>query len=295
MTQLTKIVFANPRAGNALAAKLRTDVPILTDISQYDAAIAALPDNAHVIAVGGDGTAHLILNKLYEAGKVSKVKFSIVPMGTGNDLARGLQVVTSTLGDYLNPDITAYAEKTLPVWRLVRRSAVAEETHLFFNFIGIGIDGKVVGEAEHMRRYSNRMLTQTLYAVAGLRNMFYRLPQDTRIALDDHHIDNKAGIILSQTHSYGGGCRLDTAVNSFTGELNSFVVRSWFDLVKIILTRVIPGTVRYADGCINRAVITGNHLPIQMDGEALPIVADNVMLTVSRYEQSLTCLVPKDM
>ncbi len=41
-----------------------------------------------VVALGGDGTAHLVVNRILEAGRGGDVAFGLVPAGTGSDLAR---------------------------------------------------------------------------------------------------------------------------------------------------------------------------------------------------------------
>ena len=43
-----------------------------------------------MIAVGGDGTAHLVVNTLLATGQAGRVDFGLVPAGTGSDLARSL-------------------------------------------------------------------------------------------------------------------------------------------------------------------------------------------------------------
>jgi diacylglycerol kinase (ATP) len=58
------------------------------------AAIAAALERGcrRVIAFGGDGTAHLVVNSLLAAGAGGEVTLGVVPAGTGSDLARALAV-----------------------------------------------------------------------------------------------------------------------------------------------------------------------------------------------------------
>jgi len=56
------------------------------------AAVAA--GSEYVVAVGGDGTAHEVLNGLWDAsaGQFAPVEMGILPAGTGSDFARGLGI-----------------------------------------------------------------------------------------------------------------------------------------------------------------------------------------------------------
>ncbi len=97
-------VLINPAAGGGRAGglwkRLEGAAPELDGVrliraSGADAARAELADSLEqgirrVLAVGGDGTAHLVVNTLLTAGCADRVDFGLVPAGTGSDLARGL-------------------------------------------------------------------------------------------------------------------------------------------------------------------------------------------------------------
>src|SRR5947209_2996961 len=53
---------------------------------------AALVGTATILAVGGDGTAHEVLNGLLSSGDATRCRMGVVPLGTGTDLARALGV-----------------------------------------------------------------------------------------------------------------------------------------------------------------------------------------------------------
>ena len=96
------LVIVNPAAGGGRAARLlpwlrerlatRPDVSLLVTRRAGDAESAAADASAEarelVVAVGGDGTVQEIVNGVMVAGGRSRV--GIVPVGTGNDLARSL-------------------------------------------------------------------------------------------------------------------------------------------------------------------------------------------------------------
>ena len=45
-----------------------------------------------LVVAGGDGSLHLVVRRLHERGELSDVELALVPLGTGNDLARALGV-----------------------------------------------------------------------------------------------------------------------------------------------------------------------------------------------------------
>lgn len=97
-------VMVNPAAGGGRAGRvwerLLRASPELAEAHRIRAADAEAgraelarrlaEGTERVLAVGGDGTAHLVANVLLEAGRGEDVAFGLVPAGTGSDLARGL-------------------------------------------------------------------------------------------------------------------------------------------------------------------------------------------------------------
>lgn len=94
------LVIANPRAGGGRSedfiAELASDPKLVVRQTErpgegralaYDAARNGF---AVVVAAGGDGTIHEVALGLYEAGGFSSL--AVLPLGTGNDLARSLNL-----------------------------------------------------------------------------------------------------------------------------------------------------------------------------------------------------------
>lgn len=93
---MSALLIAHPKAGSAQGAsadelvaalELAGEVTI-SDGGGEDAIIAAAEDFDSVIVAGGDGSLHLVLNAL--AGRIDEITLGLIPMGTGNDLARTL-------------------------------------------------------------------------------------------------------------------------------------------------------------------------------------------------------------
>ena len=91
------MVIANPNAGGVdrraldaavgvLAAAAPTEVREPEGPDGLDAVLAELEDRVPVVA-GGDGSLHLIVNRLRRLGALDRVAVGLLPLGTGNDFA----------------------------------------------------------------------------------------------------------------------------------------------------------------------------------------------------------------
>lgn len=92
------VVLANAHAGSVehealdaavgvLAAAGPTEVRMSSDPAALDAALTGLDGRVLVVA-GGDGSLHLVANRLRRLGRLDQVGVGLVPLGTGNDFAR---------------------------------------------------------------------------------------------------------------------------------------------------------------------------------------------------------------
>lgn len=95
------LVFVNPRSGGNQGAKMMQKFNWLLnprqvfDLIQSGGPKAALElyrdvPNLRILTIGGDGTASWILSYLDEVGIPNKIPVAVLPLGTGNDLARAL-------------------------------------------------------------------------------------------------------------------------------------------------------------------------------------------------------------
>lgn len=70
------------------------DVTLVTTSSPEDlqAAMAEHPDMHTMVVLGGDGSLHAVVAALRDAGRLDSVTLGLVPLGTGNDYARSLDL-----------------------------------------------------------------------------------------------------------------------------------------------------------------------------------------------------------
>jgi hypothetical protein len=95
------LVFVNPRSGGNQGAKMMQKFNWLLnprqvfDLIQSNGPRAALElyrdvPNLRILTIGGDGTASWILSHLDDVGMSNRIPVAVLPLGTGNDLARAL-------------------------------------------------------------------------------------------------------------------------------------------------------------------------------------------------------------
>lgn len=154
---------------------------------------AAVADGVDaVVAVGGDGMAHLAM----QACAGTSTALGIVPTGTGNDLARALGL---PLGD---PAASADL--------LVRGAARAVDAVIcsqqwFGCVLGVGFDGAVNDRANRMRWPRGRRR----YDLAVLAELVRYRPLPFRLTLDGEVRQVEAMLVaVGNAPSYGGGMRV---------------------------------------------------------------------------------------
>jgi YegS/Rv2252/BmrU family lipid kinase len=153
-----------------------------------------------VVAVGGDGTAHEVLNGLMEQDPSTRPAFGIVPTGSGNDYAH-------TLG--MSDDVaTALAQLADAARRPVDLGRC--NGTWFGESISMGLDARVTVKAVEMK-VSTGMSGIALY----LRALFHVLRHDYRshhitVQYDDETPFETDALIVAATNgpTYGGGFKI---------------------------------------------------------------------------------------
>ena len=227
-----------------------------------DGALDRLDGRTLVIA-GGDGSLHLAVTKLHLRGVLAATRIGLVPLGTGNDLARALDIPLDTTD----------------AARLIRDGRARPIDLLLDDAGGIVVNAAHVGigadAAEHAGQLKPRLgpLAYPVGAVrAGLRTTGWRL----RVAVD--------GTILSDAHrrtlmvgigngrGIGGGTPLlpravpddgllDVVVSKATGPF----ARVRYGAALASGQHLMDRDVRYARG--TTVTVSGEPVGVNSDGE----------------------------
>lgn len=130
-------------------------------LDDFDAEVCAAAEDADlVIVAGGDGTLNCAINALSE--RLGDLVFGLIPMGTGNDLARTLELpsdAAEALGVALKGE-----ERTLDV-------CLASGAGVERLFVNASIGGYPVQVSEGVDDRLKRMIGSPAYAIAALKEI----------------------------------------------------------------------------------------------------------------------------
>ena len=197
------IAILNPEAGHGKGRKLATTlagifrdagmrIEVLVTPAPAEAARlaaeAADDGYATIIAAGGDGTANEVANGLVG----TTTALALYPLGTGNDLARGLGY-PKRLRDV--PAFLANARRrVIDVGELNGR--------VFVNAAGVGIDGMVAEGVQGSSRYVGSRLGYFAGALGAIA-LYRALPM--RITIDGASRNGRHLIVVASNGRYFGG------------------------------------------------------------------------------------------
>ena len=134
----------------------------------------AVADGATLICpLGGDGTVRAVAAALVG----TETPLGLLPGGTGNLLARNLNLPVDNLGDALKVALTGQ-NKRVDVGRFtVDRSGEDEnaEEHIFLIMAGLGFDAKIMADAPERLKNTVGPLAYTFSAVKNLRGPQFKV------------------------------------------------------------------------------------------------------------------------
>jgi diacylglycerol kinase (ATP) len=155
---------------------------------------------AAIVAVGGDGTVHRVLQAV--AG--TTVPLGVIPAGSGNDFARSLGLPTDLTEAAEGISLVLAAQAYRPV-DLARLSTPDETVRWFGAVLAAGFDA-VVNERGNRLRWP---AGARRYDVAVVLELLRLRPRRYAISLDGvrHELDAVL-VAVGNTASYGGGMRI---------------------------------------------------------------------------------------
>ena len=230
------VLLANPAAGkgrgargaDAIASRLRAggfsvDRLVADDAEQAakQAGEAVRSGAGSLVCMGGDGMVHLGL----QAVAASETTLGIIPTGTGNDVARALDL----------PRDDPLRAADLIVASQARRIDLAEAQGTYFaTVLATGFDSKVNERANTMRWPRGQMR----YNLATLSELSVFTPLRYNLEIDGHRLELDAMLVaVGNGPSYGGGLRITHGAQIDDGRLDVVIIKP---LSKLELLWVYP-------------------------------------------------------
>lgn len=161
-----------------------------------------------VVVCGGDGTISHVLAPLAH----SQTALGLLPVGTGNDLARALHIPRST------PAATRLLLNGTP--RAIDLGRCDEG--LFATIAAFGFDAEV---SQLMQSGQIPVPGTAGYLLATARHLRSYRPHSVRLQLDDRVIEQSVFLVaVSNTSSYGGGLRMAPDADPYDGRFDVVIV-----------------------------------------------------------------------
>jgi len=211
-----------------------------------------------IVAVGGDGTINEVASKMVFSGK----KMGIIPCGSGNGLARTL-------------NIPLKKEKAV---QLLNRNTVRTidsgkfDNKRFFNVAGFGFDARISALfADNAQRGLKG------YVVSVLKEISRYEPKIYRLYIDGKKYERKAFMIsVANSSQYGNNAHISPKARIDDGLLDVCIIKPfplyWFP---VLIARML---LKNVDGSKYLEIIKGKNIKIEQE-EIAPVHIDGEPLT----------------
>ena len=194
-------------------------------------AIAAAADV--LVVAGGDGTVRAVAERLAEAD--TPAELAIVPLGTGNLLARNLGVPLNDLPGAMTRALTGEA-RPLDVGWLEIELAGGPERHAFAVLAGFGLDAHMITETDDDLKDKVGWLA---YVESMGRALAASDPLEVRITADGvpHDADSVHTLLVGNCGTLQGGFNLLPDADPADGELDLLLLSAdgavgWLDTMR---------------------------------------------------------------
>lgn len=240
----------------------------------YSMAKEAVKNGAEiVIAIGGDGTVREVAAGL----SGSDVALGIVPLGTGNLLARNLNLDYWDIEACVNSALHGEIQPIDMVRISMRHEAGTETVRNFLVMGGAGFDAQVMTDANEELKAKFGWIA---YVQSGLKNVVAprRL---AKILLDNETVLNRKirTVLIANCGEIQGGIKLTSTITSRDGQLEVIVLtpRSLMGWLRVSARFMLGPTVfdrrtPVVEHFIGKQVSVDFHgvpLPVEVDGDVL--------------------------
>ena len=251
-------------AVDVLMEKYDVDHVETSDADELGEALS-LAAERRIVIVGGDGSLHAVVNALYSLRLLEKSRLGLIPLGTGNDFARGV-------GIPLDPEEAARvinADHEAPV------DLIVDDRHrVVINNVHLGVGAEASRKAEKWKpRFGKVKLGRLGYVVgalnAGLRPEFIK----ASVAVDDEDLAPRghiAQVAIGNGSTVGGGTELVPGADVSSGHLVVILSRAAGPLARVAyLLRLRTGKHH-----LMREVIRVTGQKVRVEGEPFYLSAD---------------------
>jgi len=220
-------------------------------------------DGRSLVVAGGDGSLHLAVNRLFEKGRLADVGVGLIPLGTGNDFARGLGVP-------LDPAEAAHACLAAGARRL--DLATTDLGPVMVNASHAGLGAVAAEKSERLKPRLGPVAYPLGAVLAGVGEGGYQLA----VAVDGEVVSDGPTLMVGIANgpSIGGGTELAPGALPDDGLLDVVVVTAVGPLARAAFGAALrKGEHLDREDVLHRrgreVHLTGDPVSHDMDGELL--------------------------
>ncbi|MBP7460272.1 MAG: hypothetical protein KBA26_03210 [Candidatus Delongbacteria bacterium] len=258
-----------------------------------------------IIAVGGDGTASLVMDDMLK--QQIEARFSIIPIGVGNDLAREFGFNNSLSPFFTWTDLKRRVHMILHSNHTQGFDIYRLGQYPMINYCSLGYDAEVLARFHQTRnKLGNLMkipgLNKILYFGWGVLDLPYRIPPGSIeiILQSGDQIQSITpaspitAILISNIRSYGGGSKLHHDYSTHDKQFEIIIIDRPYHYILLALNRFIPGLSRRLEKLIplyhaaSADLKIHRSIPIQIDGEKTEINPESIKLEHSGQIRVIT-------
>lgn len=249
-------------ARDVLAAAGPVEVVTTGTSDELDSALDRL-DGRTLVVAGGDGSLHLAVSRLHSRDALRETRLGLVPLGTGNDLARTLDLP-------LDPADAA---------RLVLRAhsrpldlLLDDAGGLVVNAVHLGVGAEAAAHTGRLKRRLGPAAYPIGAVAAGLKATGWRLrvEVDGRVLTDNHRRTLMVGI--GNGRGIGGGTQLLPQAEPDDGLLDVIVSQACGPYARVRYGAALQAGNHLCDRQTRAArgrtvTVTGEQVDVNADGE----------------------------
>jgi YegS/Rv2252/BmrU family lipid kinase len=190
-----------------------------------------------IVAIGGDGTLSTVADRVL-ATRPDRVRFGMLPSGTGNDFARNVGLPKDNLAEAVHT-LTEGRTERVDVGRIKgaavheRRGGPPETGRHFLNIVGFGFDIAVVDAAKKARFLRGALL----YKVTALQQLFRFQGLPVILTDTEEYLRSQQGLMLIVSNGpyFGGGFPITPGASVQDGKLHSCLIGDANPLQRLVL------------------------------------------------------------
>lgn len=318
------IVFINPKSGGNQGAKLMQKFQWLLNPRQVFDLTLGGPNmglelfrtvpNLRILACGGDGTVGWILSVLDKIEFNPMPPIGVLPLGTGNDLARALgwgggytdEPISKILSNIADSEITKLDRWELKVDKNVELQGSEDgkdnlPLNVVNNYFSFGVDAHIALEFHEAReanpqKFNSRLKNKMFYGQMGGKDLLKRkwknLAEVVTLECDGKDLTPKLkehkvhAVVFLNIPSYGGGTHPWNRAYSEQATDDGLIEVVGLTTYQLPLLQA-GGHGTCLCQCKTARIVTSKTIPMQVDGEACKLNPSVITLSFLNQAQML--------